>query len=144
MKQRILFHLRRTLAFWLVLAAVMLVFNLAFGQPEGGAVIVPVNPDFNLLFLIPMLLGWLPHYITKYLANKATTPSLGGYLLQNFGATISGLMATFGAVTLQFQTNPLAFLTFNVGSFFAVLMTAWAADTVNSNFSSRPAPISKT
>ena len=138
--KNLLYHAKITLAFWAFTLAIFLGFNLAFGQPDGGAVLVPTNLEFNLLFLIPLVLGWVPHWLTKYLANKTTTPSVGQYLIRNFGSTIAGFMATFGAVTIQFQSNPAAFAAFNVGSFMMVLMTAWAADTVNSNFSSRSAP----
>lgn len=144
MKQRILFHLRRTLAFWLVLAAVMLVFNLAFGQPEGGAILVPANPDFNLLFLVPAFLGWLPHWLIKYSANRTTTPSLKDYLWNNLGATITGVIGAVTLVTGMFALNPVAFASFNGGSFLMVLTAAWAADTVNSNFSGKNKPAGTT
>ena len=134
-------YVRNVVLFYLAIILVNAAIVFAQG---GGAVLVPTSPDFNWLFLIPIGLGNVVHWFVKWSANRVTTPSFWSYILDNGGATFAGVMVGWGAVWAQFLSNPVAFASFNLGSFMAVLMTVWAGDTLNSNFSKRTAPPSIT
>jgi len=112
---------------------------VAFAQ-DGEIPPIPIGVTFSGLFLIPLLLGNFAHWLVKWGANRQTTPAFFTYLLDNLPATIAGIFIGWGAVGTQFATNPAAFADFNTGSFMMVLMTVWAADTINSNFSKTAPP----
>jgi len=122
------FLLRLTPRAWALIALLLMVTVCVFQMFAQDSVPTPAITDIPIILYGPLLLGMSAHWL-KGFSRGSITVSLGQYILQSLGQTISAVGAAIIAFNGLYLLNPAAY-PLNIGGLIGVFLIGYSSDSV--------------